>query len=516
MKKLFWLLLFNGTAFLSAQPSIQWQKTFGGSSYDEAFDIRQTTDGGYILAGKTFSNNGDVFGHHGGWDFWVLKLANNGTIQWKKTLGGSLNDITRSIQQTADQGYFVAGYASSNDFDVSGNHGGLNDGWVVKLSSSGTIEWQKAIGGSGRDEIWSAEQTSDNGYILTGRSNSSDGDVTTNQGKFDIWVVKLSESGIIEWQKTFGGAEDDSAAAVKQTSDGSYIVVGETASIDGDVTLNHGNVDFWVLKLSPTGVLEWQKTYGGNNADISSDVILANDSGYIVTGYVGSHNTGDVTGHQASFDYWILKLDETGELEWQKAIGGTQPDWGEAVVPAVGGGYVVAGSSYSNDGDVENNHGAEDFWLAKISEQGELLWQKAYGGTMGDECYAIANTADNGFILAGLTWSNDGDISGSINRGQNDFWVLKLSPEPSTPTSTPATPKITLYPNPAHNAITLQAPSASTTLNVTIYDLLGRTLLREEIPNGGQLNIATLQKGVYFVAAEDGDGAIFRGKLEKE
>ena len=135
---------------------------------------------------------------------------------------------------------------------------------------------------------------------------------------------------------------------------------------------------------------------------------------------------------------------------------------------------------------------------------------------MGDECYAISNTADNGFILTGLTWSNDGDIAGSINRGQNDFWVLKLSPEPSTPTNTPLTTQITLYPNPAHNTITLQAPSAGTTLNVTIYDLLGRTLLREEIPNGSQLNIATLQKGVYFVSAEDGDGTVFRGKLEKE
>ena len=509
------VLFFCGfwVGILSAQPTIQWQKAYGGNSFDQGYSIQQTTDGGYIVAARTRSS--DLFGYHWGHDVWILKLTSDGAVQWKKVFGGTVNEGPRSILQTPDGGYLFAGYTSSNDFDVSGNHGGDFDGWVVKLSSAGAIQWQKTFGGSGRDQIWSAQTTFDNGYILAGRSSSSDGDATSNNGQIDFWVIKLNEAGTIQWQKSYGGSQDDLAYGVKQTSDGGYVVVGETSSNDGDVTGLHGNVDFWVLKLSPLGVLEWQKTLGGMAADIASDVIQTENGDYIVVGYVGS-GTGDVSVYYGLFDYWIVKLNGAGELQWERTLGGSQPDQASAIVPATGGGFLVAGTTQSTDWDVVGNDGGAEFWVVKINEEGELVWQQTYGGSLGDECFAIANTADNGYVLTGYTWSNDGDATGTILNGSNELWVLKLSPEPSTPTNTPLTTQITLYPNPAHNAITLQAPSAGTTLNVTIYDLLGRTLLREEIPNGGQLNIAALQKGVYFVSAEDGDGTVFRGKLEKE
>jgi len=520
MKKLALMVCcFFWIGALSAQPTIQWQKTYGGSSYDEPYSIQQTSDGGYIVAGSTLSNDGDIFGHHGGDDFWVLKLNNIGAIEWKKVLGGTNNDGARAIKETSDGGYIVAGYTASNNYDVSGNHGGLNDGWVVKLSSVGDIVWQKTYGGSQREEFWSIQQTLDNGYILAGRSSSNDGDVSFNHGQLDFWVVKIEESGDIQWEKSFGGAKDDLAASVKQTFDGGYIIVGETASSDGDITDLRGNVDFWVVKLSSTGLLEWQKALGGTAGDIASDVIQLNAGDFIVAGYVGSHNSGDVTGHSelALFDFWIVKLNSTGELAWQKTLGGSQPDYARALIQSQeNGGFIIAGTTASTNGDVIGNHGGDDFWLVKINEEGELDWSKTYGGTKNDECLSISGTDDNGYVLAGYSWSINGDLIGSLNRGKDDFWVLKLSPEPSTPTSTPAIPQITLYPNPAHNTITLHTPTAGTTLNVTIYDLLGRTLLREEIPNGSQLNIASLQKGVYFVSAEDRDGTVFRGKLEKE
>jgi len=498
-----------------AQPTIQWQKTYGGTSYDEAYSTQQTSDGGYIVAGRSISSNGDIFGNHGGDDFWVLKINSIGSIQWKKSLGGSFNDGARRIQETSDGGYIVVGYTASNNYDVSGNHGGISDGWVVKLSSTGTIEWQKTLGGSGRDDIWAIQQTLDNGYILAGRTSSNDGDVSENKGQLDFWVVKLNESGNIQWQKTLGGSNDDMAKSVRQTSDGGYIIAGESSSIDGDVTNPLGNADFWVVKLSSLGTLDWQKSFGGNNADIPSEILLTTDGGYVVTGYVGS-GTSDISVYYGLFDFWVVKISASGQLLWEKTVGGTQPDYARAIVNAPGGGFFIAGSTSSSDGDIVENNGGSELWVVKISEIGELVWQKTYGGTKNDFGFAIDNTSDNGLVLAGSAWSTDGDLAGSLNRGKADFWVLKLSPEPSTPTSTPAIPQITLYPNPAHNTITLQAPSAGTTLNVTIYDLLGRTLLREEIPNGGQLNIAALQKGVYFVAAEDGDGTVFRGKLEKE
>ena len=176
----------------SSSPAIAWQKCFGGSKDDEAKSIQQTSDGGFIVAGKTWSNDGDVTGNHGREDFWAVKLSATGAIQWQKCLGGSGWDVATSIQQTSDGGFIVAGRTNSNDGDVTGNHGN-DDFWVAKLSSTGAIQWQKSLGGSGEDKAYSIQQTSDGGFIVAGYTASNDGDVTGNHGYDDFWVVKLSK-----------------------------------------------------------------------------------------------------------------------------------------------------------------------------------------------------------------------------------------------------------------------------------------------------------------------------------
>ncbi len=212
--------------------------------------IQQTSDGGFIVAGQTYSNDGDVSGNHGGSDAWVVKLNSSGTILWQKCLGGTVyGAIAYSIQQTSDGGFIVGGETLSNDGDVSGNHGEF-DAWVVKLDSLGDIEWQKCLGGTGWDWENSIQQTSDGGFIVAGYTNSNDGDVSGNHGSKDYWVVKLNSSGDIEWQKCLGGTNDDWARSIKQTSDGGFIVAGFTASNDGDVSGNQGNSDAWVVKLT--------------------------------------------------------------------------------------------------------------------------------------------------------------------------------------------------------------------------------------------------------------------------
>ncbi|MHA1651797.1 MAG: hypothetical protein ACTSYB_16515, partial [Candidatus Helarchaeota archaeon] len=193
--------------------------------------------------------------NHGGYDFWVVKLSSTGVIEWQKCLGGSNNDWVYSVQQTADGGYIVAGFTVSNDGDVSGNHDGEDfcDFWVVKLSSTGVIEWQKCLGGSNYERAYSVQQTADGGFIVAGETKSNDGDVSGNHGGYDFWVVKLSSTGVIEWQKCLGGINDEGAYSVQQTADGGYIVAGYTDSNDGDVSGKHGvcACDFWVVKLSP-------------------------------------------------------------------------------------------------------------------------------------------------------------------------------------------------------------------------------------------------------------------------
>jgi len=297
--------------FKTKSPGILFEKTFGGSDWDESYSIQQTSDGGYIVAGYALSNNGDVFGNHGSNDYWIVKLDETGNIQWQKCLGGSYDDRAYSIQQTSDDGFIVAGTTYSNDGDVSGKHGSSNDDkdyWIVKLDKTGNIEWQKCLGGSDEDIAQSIQQTSDGGYIVAGYTFSNNGDVSGNHSNSDYWIVKLDETGNIQWQKCLGGSSNDYAYSIHQTSDGGYIVAGSTDSNNGDVSGNHGNYDYWLVKLDVKGEIQWQKCLGGSSSDGARSIQKMNDGGYIVTGYTKS-NDGDVSGNHGSSDYWIVKLE---------------------------------------------------------------------------------------------------------------------------------------------------------------------------------------------------------------
>jgi hypothetical protein len=290
-----------------AAPVIDWSKCLGGSSTDQINSIQQTNDGGYILAGYSGSADGDVTGNHGSSDYWVVKLDSNRGISWSRCLGGSGEDIAFSIQQTSDGGYIVAGQTTSTNGDVTGNHGGFYDCWVVKLDSRGEISWSKCLGGNRSDIAQSIRQTSDGGYIVAGRTTSTNGDVTGNHGGHDYWVVKLDSRGGISWSRCLGGKYTDIAQSIQQTNDGGYIVAGYSYSTDGDVTGNHGGYDYWVVKLDSRGEIEWQKCFGGSDYDNATTIRQTSDGGYVLAGYSSSTN-GDVTGNHGENDCWIVKL----------------------------------------------------------------------------------------------------------------------------------------------------------------------------------------------------------------
>jgi len=284
---------------LDATGKIQWQKCFGGTGDEGAESIQQTKDGGYILAGysNTDRDAKDVKGNHGAEDFYIIKLDGDGNKLWQKLLGGSRKDWAYSIQQTNEGGYIVAGSTSSNNGDVKGNHGGDADFWVVKLDETGSITWQRCLGGSGDDKASSIQQTTDGGYVVAGSSTSTDGDVTGNHGSSDYWVVKLDATGNLVWQKSLGGSAEDKASCIQQTTEGGYVISGYSQSLNGDVTGNHSDADFWIVKLDATGNLTWQKSYGGSADDRASSIQQTTEGGYIVSGYSQSTD-GDVTGNQ--------------------------------------------------------------------------------------------------------------------------------------------------------------------------------------------------------------------------
>jgi len=433
-------------------PDILWQKCYGGSSSDQGLTVDQTLDGGFIVSGATSSYDGDVSGNHGSDDFWVIRLNGIGDTLWTKSLGGSNYDAdANSIHQTSDGGYFLAGTSLSNDGDVSGNHG-IHDYWVVKLDSTGLVEWQRSLGGSNADIAFSSQQTEDGGYIVAGGASSTDGDVTGNHGNFDAWLVKLNPLGVVQWQKCLGGSQNDEAASIQQTSDHGFIVAGYSASNDGDVSNNHGGADYWIVKLDSAGIIQWQKSLGGTNSDQAFSIYQIKDGGYICAGGSWSDD-GDVSSNHGGQDYWIVKLDASGNLDWQQSFGGSDYDIASTVFQTNDDGYIVSGSASSNDGDVIGNQGGFDCWILKLDTTGAIEWQKSLGGSGDDGGYAISNFIlplnDGGYIIVSNSNSNNGDVSG--NHGGVDYWIVRLE---GIATGLTASPQVSaddlhVFPNPA-------------------------------------------------------------------
>lgn len=410
-----------------AQPPIQWQKCLGGSNDDNSRCIRQTKDGGFISAGSTISNNGDVTHNNGFVDYWVVKQHADGSIQWQKSLGGSSSDVAYSVEQTKDGGYIVTGYAESNDGLVINNHG-YTDFWVTRLDENGNLIWQKALGGSYHDNGHSILQTSDGGFIVAGGVSSADGDVVGKHDSFDGWVVRLDAKGAVLWSKCYGGNGIDDIDAISQAPDGGYIMTGYSLSTDGDFSFNHGGGDLWVIKTDGAGNIQWQKTLGGSEIDAGKKVVSTSDGGYIVTGLTKSSN-GDVSNFHGDFDIWVVKLNAVGNLQWQRCYGGSSLDAGVSIISTTDNGYIIGGQSASTNGDVTGNHGNLDYLLVKINSVGAVLWQKCYGGSGSDMMSDLVPTSDGWFAASGSTTSQGGDVSG-IHGLSYDFWIVKFGPDP--------------------------------------------------------------------------------------
>jgi uncharacterized delta-60 repeat protein len=357
----------NTTRESSSTTSTYWAGTYGGSSPDLACSVEQASDGGYIIAGYT-----DSFGAGGYADAWVLKLDCAGSIAWEKMYGGSGWDNAQSIQQTSDGGYIVAGGTDSG----AGSH----DLWILKLTSDGAVAWQKAYGGSDYDSAECIEQTSDGGYIVAGETRS------TSAGYADFWVLKLDSGGSVTWQKVYGGNSWDTACSVRQTSDGGYIVAGETDSFGVD------SGDFWVLKLTSDGAVAWQKAYGGGENDEAYSVHETSNGGYIVAGETASFGAG-------LYDAWVLGLSSDGSVIWQKTYGGGNYDHAHSVQQTSDGGYIVSGCTRSF------GQSYYDVWVLKLETTGWVTWQKTYGGSNWDDAYSIQQTSDGGYVMAGFTYS---------------------------------------------------------------------------------------------------------------
>ena len=428
------LCMLMGFTFLSlsqAQNSdcvfsldIEWQKHFGGSNSEILQNSRSLSDGGYIMGGHTLSDDGDVSQNYGGVDYWIIKTDANGNPIWSNNFGGASTDIGTSVVETADQGLLFAGSTLSADVDVS-NPLGSFDVWIMKLDANGNAQWDRSYGGTGNDRPEWIENTPDGGIVICGTTSSFDGDINENKGITDALVIKLDAAGNVQWTRTVGGSSEDFANHIQTTTDGGYIVSGGTFSLDGDITINNGDLDAMVFKLDANGNVQWLRTLGGSGLEWANWNIQTADGGYLMTGPTDSED-GDFAKNNGGRDLWLTKLDAAGNTQWSQVFGGSKDDIGNAILETPANGFLIAGHAELPTGDVSNNYGNLDIWLLNCDQNGSLIADYNYGGSNSEMTEDMRFTNDGGIILSGFSESNDFDLT--ANNGQADFWAIKFEP----------------------------------------------------------------------------------------
>jgi hypothetical protein len=372
-----------------------WNRTCGGTSYESAYSLVRTSDGGFAIAGNTKSYGVGVPMSN----FWLVKTDGSGVTQWNKTYGGFGDDDAYSLVQTSDGGYALAGVTYSYGVGAPV----LPNFYLVKADSSGNMIWNKTYGGMYQDEAYSLVQTSDEGYLMAGYTNSY------GAGGNDFWLIKTDSAGNTQWNKTYGGTYTDRARSLVQTSDGGYAIAGYTNSYGAGAPWYS---NFWLVKTDGSGVTQWNKTKGSIGSDFAYSMVQTSDGGYALAGYTDYYGLGTPT----YLNFWLVKTDSSGNTQWSKPYGGTNDDVAGSLVQTSDGGYAIAGYT--------NSYGAgapySDFWLVKTDSAGSLQWDKTYGGVNGDVAGSLVQTSNGGYAIAGYTSSYGVGTPANPN-----FWLVK-------------------------------------------------------------------------------------------
>lgn len=535
MKKLY-LLLPIFLPFLTFSQDILWEKSYGGTHADYLFDAQPTADYGFILAGSSVSDKtgNKAEDNHGDLDYWIWKMNEKGELDWQKSIGGNGFDLLQSIKGTKDGGFILAGTSSSGSgFQKGEACKGITDFWVLKLDASGQEQWQRTIGGAGQDELLCAFQTKDGGYILGGSSSSNPPTISNtkpdgkssaitkadlfnksekSRGNMDYWVVKLSKDGSIEWQKTYGGQYADLLRSMEQTTDNGYILVGYSNSpISGDKAENtKGAGDYWIVKIDDIGEIQWQNTYGADGDDQPYVIHQAFDGGYIVGGNSDSKNALSTQGGIVSngTDFWLLKLDKEGSVDWSKTFDFGKVDILTSLVENADHTYLIGGYAKTETsrsamttiakaaGVSTDKDGVNDYIALKVDEKGEELWNKTVGSSGEDILRKIIETRDGGYLMAGTSNSNSSKDKNS-NIGSNDFWIVKLKDKAKVEK---VKSSIEVIPNPVRDFTNVIIGYDFKEGTATLVDMTGRILQEFSISSRTvPVNLSRYSEGIYII-----------------
>ncbi|MBM3330451.1 T9SS type A sorting domain-containing protein [candidate division WOR-3 bacterium] len=464
-------------SFLPAQ--ITFQRTYGGIGDDRGFSVRQTADGGYIIAGQTSIFEGSNT------DVYLIKTDSLGDTLWTRTFGGDSNDFGFSVRQTTDSGYIISGKTSS--FGA-----GNEDVYLIRTNSNGDTLWTKTFGGDSNDCGPSVQVTADGGCIITGYTRSF------GMGQADVYLVKTDIHGDTMWTRTYGGTGNDNGYSVQQTVDDGYIIAGNARS--------PSSYDVYLVKTDAGGDTLWTRTYGSTGSEGGRSIQQTTDTGYIIVAPTTSFGA-------ESSDVYLIKTDARGDTQWTRTFGGRSVDQGFSVQQTTDGGYIVGGLTASNGSY------PSDAWLIKTGADGSAMWTRTFGDGPYDEGRSVQQTADGGYVVTGLTRS--------FGVVENDVYLIKTDSlgnvavaEPkANPTRAPAL-SLTCEPNPCRGATRVSftpTTSSSKPLTLRMYDSQGRMVLSREVSTSSfPLSTSDLPAGAYFIRCEiSGEHATARVVLQR-
>jgi len=424
---------------VSAQPpGTEWTQTIGGPNIEGGISVIQVSNGDFVVIGVT-----DSYGS-GKYDIYMVRTDSSGDTLWWRAFGGAEDDEGYSVQETSDGGFIVVGNTKSFG---AGNY----DIYLLKTNSSGNVQWSKVFGGSYAENGNSVIQTSDGGYIVAGKT------VSYGAGNSDVYLVKTDSSGNVMWTKTFGGTAGDEAQSIQQTDDGGYIIVGKTSSSGA------GSYDVYLIKTDSDGNSLWARTFGGSNYDTGNSVEQTSDGGYIIT---GRYQTASMESR-----LYLIKTDSYGDAVWSETIEINDYAAGESVHETTDGGFIMTGLTMCS----ATSH---DVLLVKTDVSGDTLWTATYGGAGSEWGYSVQQTADEGYIVTGMTNSSGAD---SI-----DVYLIKLETDTGIEEANGGNPLLLLeraVPNPFSSTLTItySIPDQSD-VELAVFDLSGR--LVEKLVNG--------------------------------
>lgn len=507
-------VLFILSSSIAIAQDILWEKSYGGLDTEYLFDAYPTMDNGFILAGSSLS---DASGNKSennihGLDYWICKMDENASMEWERSFGGDGMDMLISLAYTAEGGFVLAGNSTSlkSNFKKETNRG-QEDIWVIKLRPDGEEEWQKTIGGSGKDVVSKIIQTPDRGFIIGGSSSSLgviEGNAkvekrSPNYGHLDYWLIKLNSNGIIEWERTYGGKYKDQLESLSLTNDNGYIVGGysnsPTSEIKSENPIGIGG-DYWILKLDEKGNIEWQKTIGGDGDDHLHQIIQTKDNGYVVGGSSSSQYEGYKTqANRNGIDFWVIKLDEFGDIIWQETYDFGEVDVLTSLVESVDGSLLIGGHIQNKNyfQISSKDKGVNDFVLIKVDEDGEKLWKTFVGSTGQEILRKVIITRDGDYVLAG-TSRGEKTRDKNTKQGRSDFWLVKLGEEDKEEEED--WPGLEAFPNPTKGFTNIVVNHEFKEATATVYDIRGRKLQHFEITSRTvPINLEGYMEGIYIV-----------------